>query len=146
MNRLHVHIGVEDLQKSIGFYSAMFGAEPAKVKTDYARWLLDDPSVNFAISTKTKSVGIEHLGLEVESMDELEAVRERLQEAQRFSDAPITDESDASCCYARGEKSWAVDPSGVSWESFYTKSDVDGYFGSITQTQIDAVNQSGPCC
>ena len=130
MKRMHIHVGVENLTESIGFYSALFGAEPDKQKSDYARWLLDDPRVNFAISTKIETRGIEHLGLQVDTAEELDQVRGRLKQA----DQVLFDEGETTCCYANSDKSWVKDPSGVAWESFMTTSDADEYFKSTTQT------------
>ena len=133
MKRMHIHVGVEDLSQGIGFYSALFGAEPDKVKSDYARWLLEDPRVNFAISTNIETKGVEHLGLQVESADELTEVRTRLREA----DQSLFDEGETTCCYANSDKSWVHDPSGVAWESFLTTSDADNYFEA---------GKTGACC
>src|SRR5688572_22133581 len=108
MKRFHLHIGVDNLDESIRFYTALFGAAPMKTKPDYAKWLLDDPRVNFAISTRAKK-GIDHLGIQVEEDAELAAVRERL----KARDVVLTDEGETVCCYARSEKSWIQDPSGI---------------------------------
>ena len=132
MKRMHSHVGVENLNESIGFYSALFGAEPDKQKSDYARWLLDDPRVNFAISTKIETRGIEHLGLQVDTAEELDQVRGRLKQAV----LGLFDEGETTCCYANSDKSWVKDPSGVAWESFMTTIDADEYFKSANQ----------PCC
>lgn len=125
MKRMHIHVGVEDLTQSVEFYSALFGSDPDKLKSDYARWLLDDPRVNFAISTNIETRGVEHLGLQVDSSEELEGVRSRLKHA----DQTLYAEGETTCCYANSDKSWVRDPSGVAWESFMTHSDADEYFG-----------------
>lgn len=116
MKRLHVHIAVEDLQRSIDFYSALFAAEPSVRKNDYAKWMLDDPRVNLAISAQGAATGVEHLGIQAESAEELADVYERLKRA----DAPVLEEGATTCCYARSEKSWVNDPAGVPWEVFHT--------------------------
>jgi predicted enzyme related to lactoylglutathione lyase len=110
MKRMHVHVGVEDLQKAIGFYSALFAAQPAVVKPDYAKWMLDDPRVNFAISTRGKQPGLDHLGIQVESQDELQEVYARL----RSAGGNIIEQGQTSCCYAKSEKSWTDDPAGIA--------------------------------
>lgn len=116
MKRLHVHVGVEDLDRSIAFYSKLFGAEPSVVKPDYAKWMVDDPRVNFAISAANAAKGIEHLGIQVESVEELGEVYGRLKAADR----PVLEEGRTTCCYAKSEKSWISDPDGVIWEAFFT--------------------------
>ena len=117
MKRLHVHVGVEDLATSIRFYSTMFGAEPTVLKPDYAKWLLDDPRVNFAISMGNHAqTGIQHLGVQVESPAELGEVYGRIKAAER----PVLEEGRTTCCYAKSEKSWIADPDGVVWEAFFT--------------------------
>jgi catechol 2,3-dioxygenase-like lactoylglutathione lyase family enzyme len=124
MKRLHVHVGVADLDRSIAFYSTMFGAEPTKVKHDYAKWLLDDPRVNFAISAgKHASQGIQHLGIQAETVDELGDVYGRLKAA----DGPVLEEGRTTCCYAKSEKSWIADPDGIVWEAFFTDGEATTY-------------------
>lgn len=117
MKRMHVHVGVSDLDRSIAFYSTLFGAEPRVLKTDYAKWMLDDPRVNFAISAgRHAAQGIEHLGIQAEDAGELTEVYGRLKAADR----PVLEEGRTTCCYARSEKSWIADPDGVVWEAFFT--------------------------
>src|SRR5229473_1516111 len=116
MKRIHVHVGVEDLEHSIGFYSALFATQPSVVKADYAKWMLDDPRVNFAISTRGKQPGLDHLGIQVESKDELHDVYARLHKAG----GTVIEQGQTTCCYAKGEKAWIDDPSGISWETFVT--------------------------
>ena len=124
MKRMHVHVGVKDLDQSIRFYSTLFGAEPAVTKRDYAKWMLDDPRVNFAISAGHHQVkGIEHLGIQVDSGDELGEVYGRLKAADR----PVLEEGQTTCCYAKSEKSWIADPQGVVWETFYTSGEAVNY-------------------
>ena len=124
MKRLHVHVGVEDIDASIRFYSTLFGAEPSVTKADYAKWMLEDPRVNFAISTgQHAEKGIEHLGIQVESEEELAEVYARL----RAADRPVLEEGATTCCYARSEKSWIADPQGVVWETFHTTGEAVDY-------------------
>ncbi|HEV2593668.1 MAG TPA: ArsI/CadI family heavy metal resistance metalloenzyme [Sphingomicrobium sp.] len=124
MNRLHVHVSVEDLGKSVGFYSALFGAEPAVLKDDYAKWMVDDPRVNFAISRKGDNPpGLNHLGIQSENEDELAALYRRLGDAN----IATIDESCARCCYAESDKHWAVDPTGIVWEAYRTMGEIAMY-------------------
>jgi len=124
MKRLHVHMGVSDLNQSIRFYSTLFAAGPTVVKDDYAKWMLDDPKVNFAISAgKHEQNGIEHLGIQAESTDELGEVYDRLKAADR----PVLEEGRTTCCYAKSEKSWVADPDGIVWEAFYTDGEATSY-------------------
>jgi catechol 2,3-dioxygenase-like lactoylglutathione lyase family enzyme len=116
MKRLHVHVAVQDLKQSIRFYSALFAAEPAVTKDDYAKWMLDDPRVNFAISTRGGKVGIDHLGIQAESDGELAELGSRLAQA----DVAVTEQKGATCCYAKSDKYWTLDPQGIAWESFRT--------------------------
>jgi predicted enzyme related to lactoylglutathione lyase len=109
MKRMHVHVGVEDLDQSISFYSALFATQPAVTKPDYAKWMLDDPRVNFAISTRGKEPGLDHLGIQVESQDELQEVYARLRKAG----GNIIEQGQTACCYAKSEKSWIDDPAGI---------------------------------
>jgi catechol 2,3-dioxygenase-like lactoylglutathione lyase family enzyme len=116
MKRLHVHVSVQDIDASVRFYSSLFAAEPAVLKSDYAKWMLDDPLVNFAISARGAPLGIEHLGIQVADNAELQQVHERLEKADR----PVLEEGETVCCYANSEKSWIADPQGVRWEAFLT--------------------------
>ncbi len=120
MKRLHVHVAVENLDESIRFYATLFGAEPNVSEHDYAKWLLDDPAVNFAISDRSGRRGIDHLGIQVETADELADVTERLSTAQ----AQVLQEEAAQCCYAKGDKTWTADPQGVAWETFHTYGEI----------------------
>lgn len=138
MKRLHVHVAVDDLDRSIGFYSAMFAAEPTVTKPDYAKWMLDDPRVNFAISARGAQAGVEHLGIQVESGAELAEVYARLAKA----DAPVIEEGKTTCCYAKSEKSWITDPQGVVWETFLTEGEATTYGSSAT---IDALTARTAC-
>ena len=143
MKRLHVHVGVNDLDQSIGFYSTLFGAEPTVVKADYAKWMLDDPRVNFAISAGQHAAkGIEHLGIQVESQDELAEVYGRLKAADR----PVLEEGATTCCYAKSEKSWIADPQGVVWEAFFTSGEATVYGNSPALSAISENAGQAACC
>ena len=123
MKRFHVHVAVDDLQRGIGFYSALFAAPPSVVKTDYAKWMLDDPRVNFAISTRGKQPGLDHLGIQAENDGELREIYARLHQAG----GEIIEQGQTSCCYAKSEKSWIDDPAGISWETFHTTGERTDY-------------------
>lgn len=124
MKRLHVHVAVDDLDRSIGFYSTLFGADPSVVKPDYAKWMVDDPRVNFAISAGAQArKGVEHLGIQVEDNEELAQVCDRLKVAGR----PVLEQGKTTCCYAQSEKSWVTDPDGVIWEAFHTTGEATVY-------------------
>jgi catechol 2,3-dioxygenase-like lactoylglutathione lyase family enzyme len=143
MKRLHVHIGVSDLDQSIGFYSTMFGAEPTVIKADYAKWMLDDPRVNFAISAGQHAAkGIEHLGIQVENTDELGEVYGRLKAADR----PVLEEGATTCCYAKSEKSWIADPDGVVWEAFFTSGEATVYGDSPMLSALSENAADEACC
>ncbi|HYD37302.1 MAG TPA: ArsI/CadI family heavy metal resistance metalloenzyme [Allosphingosinicella sp.] len=149
MKRLHVHVGVENLDQSIAFYSTLFGTQPSRVESDYAKWMLEDPRVNFAISSGRHSgTGIEHLGIQVESPDELAEVYGRLETAGR----PVLEEGATTCCYARSEKSWIADPDGILWEAFLTHGEATVYgdapaLGELSAAACcDASTPQGHCC
>ena len=116
MKRFHVHLHVQDLQASIAFYSRLFSAQPARIETDYAKWMLEDPRVNFAISTRGAKPGIDHLGFQTDDPEELAGMKARAEAA----DMALLDEGDTTCCYARSEKHWVTDPQGIAWEHFHT--------------------------
>ena len=137
MKRFHVHVHVEDLPASIAFYSKLFAAEPARVESDYAKWMLDDPRINFAISRRGGKPGVDHLGLQADSEDELVELKARAQAA----DMALLDEGETSCCYARSDKYWLTDPDGVAWEQFHTLSDIP-VFG----TDRKAFETPSACC
>lgn len=120
MKRFHVHLHVDDLQQSIGFYSRLFAAEPARREGDYAKWMLEDPPVNFAISTRGSTPGIDHLGIQTDDAGELAALKARAEAA----DLALLDEGATTCCYARSEKHWVTDPQGIAWEHFHTLGDI----------------------
>jgi predicted enzyme related to lactoylglutathione lyase len=143
MKRLHVHVAVEDLPQSIGFYSALFDAQPAVVKTDYAKWMLDDPRVNFAISTRGRQPGLDHLGIQVEDADELQEVYARLHKAG----GNVIEQGQTACCYAKSEKSWIDDPAGIAWETFLTTGESTTYGdGSGEREARVAHEKQGACC
>jgi catechol-2,3-dioxygenase len=156
MKRFHVHAHVQDLQASVAFYSKMFAAEPTRLETDYAKWMLEDPRVNFAISTKS---GVDHLGFQTDSTDELAELKQRATEA----DMTLMDEGAASCCYARSEKHWVTDPQGIAWEHFHTLENIPVFSESVAvvvpaasaccaspaprgKTVGIPVNTASPCC
>jgi catechol 2,3-dioxygenase-like lactoylglutathione lyase family enzyme len=116
MKRLHVHVAVDDLAKAIGFYSELFAAKPAVQKTDYAKWMLEDPRVNFAISMRGRAAGLDHLGIQVEDQAELRDVYARLDKAG----GTVVEQGETTCCYAKSEKAWIDDPAGIAWETFLT--------------------------
>jgi catechol 2,3-dioxygenase-like lactoylglutathione lyase family enzyme len=140
MKRLHVHVSVEDLSKSIRFYSALFAAEPTVSKPDYAKWMLEDPRVNFAISARGGQAGLDHLGIQVETADELQDVYGRLQQAER----PVLEEGETTCCYAKSEKAWTTDPQGLLWESFLTLGESTVY-GVDAQFDAEKEGASASC-
>jgi catechol 2,3-dioxygenase-like lactoylglutathione lyase family enzyme len=135
MKCIHIHIGVEKLEESIRFYSAIFGAEPVKTKPDYAKWMLEDPRVNFAISTRASKNGVDHLGIQVDENDELQEIRTRLKAA----DLAVFEEGETVCCYAKSEKSWVQDPAGIAWEAYRTMEDAQ-IFSSKGAASVSA------CC
>jgi catechol 2,3-dioxygenase-like lactoylglutathione lyase family enzyme len=140
MKRLHVHVSVEDIKKAIGFYSALFAAKPAVVKDDYAKWMLDDPRVNFAISTRAQQPGLDHLGIQVEDQTELHEVYGRLREAG----GTVIEQGSTTCCYAKSEKSWIDDPAGISWETFLTSGEATNYGDSFDKEARIAHQKA--CC
>ena len=141
MKRLHVHVAVDDLAQSIRFYSTLFAAEPTVLKDDYAKWMLDDPRVNFAISNLPgRAAGISHLGIQAEDEAELGEVYERFACAER----PIVEAKDTTCCYARSDKQWIADPQGVPWETFFTYGESTVY-GEGSLTRLKEVSETA-CC
>jgi hypothetical protein len=129
MKRLHVHVAVEDLTQAIRFYSILFASTPTVIKDDYAKWMLDDPRVNFAISMRGRTVGLDHLGIQVETAEELQEVYGRLRDAER----PVLEVGKTVCCYAKSEKAWIDDPAGISWETFHTTGESTFYGHSSTR-------------
>ena len=143
MKRMHVHVGVNDLDQSIRFYSTLFGAAPTVTKHDYAKWMLDDPRVNFAISAGHHAAkGIEHLGIQVENGEELAEVYGRLKAADR----PVLEEGRTTCCYAKSEKSWIADPDGIVWEAFFTDGEATVYGDSPALGTLADSLDGDKCC
>jgi len=149
MKRLHVHIAVDDLEKSIGFYATLFGAPPGILKQDYAKWMLDDPKVNLAISQRERVAGVDHLGIQVDTDEELRELSARLKAAGEQT----RDQEATTCCYAQSNKAWVNDPSGVRWETFYTFGDATTYgedeAAALPKTQSGrdpAVRSAEACC
>jgi len=141
MKRMHVHVAVDHLKRSIGFYSALFAAEPAVTKADYAKWMLDDPRVNFAISTRGRQAGLDHLGIQVENKGELDEIYARLHKAG----GNVIEQGQTSCCYAKSEKSWIDDPAGISWETFLTSGENTDY-GDGSGEHSARVAHEKSCC
>lgn len=139
MKRLHVHVAVHDINQSVRFYSALFAANPTVLKDDYAKWMLDDPRVNFAISARGTKTGLDHLGIQAENGKELEDIGSRLAQA----DVSTTPQKGASCCYAKSDKYWTIDPQGVAWESFHTLDSVPVYGEQARPVTRDA---KAACC
>ena len=143
MKRFHVHVSVSDLDQSIRFYSTLFGSDPAVTKPDYAKWMLEDPRVNFAISTGRSRVGINHLGLQTDSDAELESLNDQLQRAN----VETATEKDVTCCYARSNKYWVQDPAGVAWETFHSLGTAPVYGEDSEQVaQTKACGSASNCC
>jgi predicted enzyme related to lactoylglutathione lyase len=141
MKRMHVHVAVDDLPHAIGFYSALFAARPSVTKSDYAKWALDDPRVNFAISTRGRQAGLDHLGIQVENKDELAEIYKRLHQAGGH----VVEQGQTSCCYAKSEKSWIDDPAGISWETFLTTGESTDY-GDGSGEREARVAHAKSCC
>jgi catechol 2,3-dioxygenase-like lactoylglutathione lyase family enzyme len=151
MKRFHIHVSVDDLAKSIRFYSRLFGAEPSRVEADYANWMLEDPRVNFAISKRAQPLGVNHIGFQVDSSEELRAMQAQLEAA----DARLIREDEQACCYARSDKYWITDPTGIAWETFHTLGSIPVYGEdtpvfdhgrSITSTQTVGASSKARCC
>jgi len=150
MKRFHVHVSVDDLDANVRFYSAIFGAPPAVLKPDYAKWMVDDPRINFAISRRGVKAGVDHLGVQVDSDSELTALREQVAAAK----IARLDQASAECCYARSDKYWTTDPQGIPWETFHTL-DIIPFYGKSERTDelaccaavVDSRSEkSGACC
>ncbi len=147
MNRLHIHLNVRDIDQSVRFYSALFGAEPVKLEPDYAKWMLEDPRVNFAISARGGEAGLSHLGIQVDNAPELANAAARAKAAA----GEVLVEEGASCCYAKSDKSWAEDPQGVRWETFLTSSDLTTFGIGADETRLEgtrknACSTKSGCC
>ncbi len=147
MKRFHVHAHVDDLAASIAFYTRLFGAEPTRVEADYAKWMIEDPRLNFAISTRGASAGIDHLGIQADTEEELAELRRRAGDA----DSALLDEGATTCCYARSDKHWVTDPQGIAWEHYRTLGDIP-VFREAGQDQVGAAccspnaTEAGSCC
>jgi catechol 2,3-dioxygenase-like lactoylglutathione lyase family enzyme len=140
MKRMHVHVSVADISDAIRFYSALFESQPTVSNPDYAKWMLDDPRVNFAISTRGREPGLDHLGIQVENQDELREVYVRLRQAG----GNIVEQGQTTCCYAKSEKSWTDDPAGISWETFLTSGEATNYGESVERGA--RIAREKPCC
>lgn len=137
MKRFHIHTHVQDLQASIAFYTRLFGAEPTRLESDYAKWMLEDPRINFAISTRGGQVGVDHLGFQTDTEEELAELKARAQAA----DLALHDDGSTTCCYARSDKHWITDPQGIAWEHFHTLADIP-VFSEKPAEPVDA----SACC
>ena len=142
MKRFHVHLHVDDLALSVGFYSKLFGTDPARVEADYAKWMLDDPAVNFAISTRGTQPGIDHLGFQTDDPAELVAMKARAEAA----DFALLDEGQTSCCYARSEKHWVTDPQGIAWEHFHTLASIPVFREAVPADASAPAAEPAACC
>jgi len=142
MKRFHVNVSVANLSQSIDFYTTLFGQEPSVARKDYAKWMLDDPRVNFAISESSHSHGVNHVGLQADSVDELGEIQQRLRRAgeQTF------DQPDAECCYARSTKTWVRDPDSVAWESFVTHNEITHYGEDLAPEKAKEITSGSRCC
>jgi catechol 2,3-dioxygenase-like lactoylglutathione lyase family enzyme len=138
MKRFHVHVAVDDLEANIRFYSTVFGTEPTVRKPDYAKWMVEDPRVNFAISQRGAKAGVDHLGFQVDTDDELQALRQQVAKAE----IAALDQPDAECCYARSDKYWVTDPQGIAWETYRTLGEAEIY-GADSKKKA---SESGACC
>ncbi|WP_372528310.1 ArsI/CadI family heavy metal resistance metalloenzyme [Piscinibacter sp.] len=138
MKRFHVHVHVADLAQSIAFYSKLFAAEPMRHESDYAKWMLDDPRINFAISTRGQQPGVDHLGFQTDDAAELAELKNRAEAA----DMALLDEGETTCCYARSEKHWVTDPQGIAWEHFHTLADVPVF----SEHKNESASQTSACC
>jgi catechol 2,3-dioxygenase-like lactoylglutathione lyase family enzyme len=136
MKRFHVHVAVPDLSNGVRFYSTLFGAEPSVLKDDYAKWMLDDPRVTFAISQRGGAGGVNHLGFQVDEPAELDEIHARLEKAG----SGVKSEENVSCCYARSDKHWITDPAGIAWESFRSLGTVPFYDAGAPEAR------KGGCC
>ena len=140
MKRFHVHAHVSDLQASVAFYSKMFGAEPTRLEADYAKWMIDDPRINFAISTRGTATGVDHLGLQTDTEEELDELKARAVAA----DMSLQAVGETSCCYARSDKYWLVDPQGIAWEQFHTLGDIPVFSERPAVDSVPAKRKA--CC
>jgi catechol 2,3-dioxygenase-like lactoylglutathione lyase family enzyme len=147
MKRFHLHVGVKSLEESVRFYTTLFGQGPSKLKEDYAKWMLEDPRASFAISTRVRTEGVDHLGIQVESDEELSEVIGRLKAAE----VGVHDEGETTCCYAESSKAWTEDPSGLAWEAYRTMADADVYGGRAESSEeagccVTGGSDDARCC
>lgn len=144
MKRFHVHLHVDDLAKSIAFYNALFSSQPARSEADYAKWMLEDPPVNFAISTRGAHAGIDHVGIQTDDPAELAAMKSRAEAA----DMALLDEGETTCCYARSEKHWVTDPQGIAWEHFHTLGDIPVFNEAAQEAGVSVTESTAAsaCC
>jgi len=142
MKRFHVHVSVEDIDHSIAFYTALFATAPTVLKPDYAKWMLDDPRVNFAISKRATTSGVDHLGIQVESENELDEVSARLEQTR----GPTFTEKATTCCYAKSDKQWVADPQGVAWETFLTHGEAPVYGNTGATERLAEATAPAPAC
>jgi len=138
MKRFHVHAHVDDLQASVAFYNKLFEAEPARLESDYAKWMLEDPRINFAISTRGGKAGVDHLGFQTDNDEELAELKERAHAAGMA----VLDEGETTCCYARSEKHWVTDPQGIAWEHFHTLDSIP----TFSQDSAGVPKEAAACC
>ena len=145
MKRFHVHVGVTDLERAIQFYTTLFGQAPSKKKPDYAKWMLEDPRINFAISNRTGNEGVDHLGIQVEREEELSELTKRLKNA----DLGVFGEGESTCCYSNSNKAWVKDPSGIAWETYQTMGDAEIYSKKTEDLKSSSCGSTGTktaCC
>lgn len=138
MKRFHIHLHVDDLAKSVAFYSKLFAAEPTRVECDYAKWMLEDPRLNFAISTRGGKAGVDHLGFQADDAEELAELKARAESA----DLALVNEGETTCCYARSDKHWVTDPQGIAWEHFHTLANVPVF----SEAKAEPATEASACC
>lgn len=149
MKRFHIHLSVDDLDRNIQFYSALFGCPPSVRHEDYAKWMLDDPRINFAISNRSAKAGLDHMGIQAENEQELQDIKQRLDATQR----PVESQEQAACCYMRSDKHWVTDPQGIAWESFYSLAEIPTFSDKTAPSDGEnpfacrpAESKTTPCC
>ena len=140
MKRLHVHLSVDNLEQNIDFYSTMFGCQPTVQHDDYAKWMLDDPRVNFAISNRSKTLGLDHLGIQTDNESELQGIKQQLDATQ----APIESQVGTACCYSQSDKHWVTDPQGIAWESFHTLNEIPTFNDQDITSDSDSASACRP--
>lgn len=146
MKRLHIHLSVKDVEQAIPFYQGLFGQEPDKSKSDYARWKLEDPKVNFAISSRSSEIGLDHLGVQYDDEAELLEAKQRLEQQQQ----PVGETESTTCCYAESVKAWSLDPAGIAWENFVSMGDAEIFGKHNVQDQaccnLGSIPVVSHCC